>query len=537
MGYINLLQEFRQKLYQIIPKRRDATMDLIDALSSDHQCDSVIKLSLNKFFRRKYQSLTKVIKDFLYRDYKFTKNGSIQLVLEPCQESRQKLKELKASLCEVAKQRKFYLFGVDVTPSLRPYAKTLEDKSIVYLPNPAPGNKPIGVGHSFSVLAYLPEKTSSAPWILPLDVRRVKTEEKGHEVGLEQMEHLLTEEPTPFHQSLCMLVADSLYPTLENRERASKHENFVLNSRMKSNRNVFAPAPEGQKKKKYGEKMKLNVPETHLLSDQIGTFFLETAKGKKRCICFKLWQNLLLRGNRQFKGYLNPITLIQFEVLDAQTNEALFHKSLWIVLIGSRRHEIFPEMAYSSYAQRYDLEHFFRFGKNRLLMDKFQTPDVKHEENWWEIVQLSYIQLFLGRNIAKTILHPWERYLETHKKTQNQVGPTQVQRDFGSILEQTGTPAKEVLVRQSGKGRQKGDTLEKREPSEIIFKKSKKKDSKVKSDAKKIQKKELLRFEKKLKNLKTLNLTSVLEVVKDLLQLSDINESDFAEKLMNFAET
>ena len=38
-----------------------------------------------------------------------------------------------------------------------------------------------------------------------------------------------------------------------------------------------------------------------------------------------------------------------------------------------------------SYRQRFDIEHFFRFGKNRLLMDKIQTPDVQHEESWWQL--------------------------------------------------------------------------------------------------------------------------------------------------------
>jgi hypothetical protein len=33
-----------------------------------------------------------------------------------------------------------------------------------------------------------------------------------------------------------------------------------------------------------------------------------------------------------------------------------------------------------AYLQRYDLEHFFCFGKQKLLLDKFQIPDDEHEE-------------------------------------------------------------------------------------------------------------------------------------------------------------
>ena len=41
-----------------------------------------------------------------------------------------------------------------------------------------------------------------------------------------------------------------------------------------------------------------------------------------------------------------------------------------------------------SYRQRFDIEHFFRFGKTRLLMNKIQTPDVRHEEAWWQLVMI-----------------------------------------------------------------------------------------------------------------------------------------------------
>ncbi len=35
--------------------------------------------------------------------------------------------------------------------------------------------------------------------------------------------------------------------------------------------------------------------------------------------------------------------------------------------------------------QRYDMEHLFRFGKQKLLMTAYSTPDVEHEENWFKL--------------------------------------------------------------------------------------------------------------------------------------------------------
>ena len=66
---------------------------------------------------------------------------------------------------------------------------------------------------------------------------------------------------------------------------------------------------------------------------------------------------------------------------------------MWLALSGHRRNELSATDVYESYKQRYDIEHFFRFGKQKLLIDRFQTPKVSHEENWWQIVQLAYTQL------------------------------------------------------------------------------------------------------------------------------------------------
>lgn len=80
-------------------------------------------------------------------------------------------------------------------------------------------------------------------------------------------------------------------------------------------------------------------------------------------------------------------------------------------VIGKRRHELSLLQVHEAYTQRYDLEHFFRFSKKRLLPSKFQTPDFEHEENWCQLVQLAYVQLWLARCLVKAMSRPWERYL------------------------------------------------------------------------------------------------------------------------------
>ena len=58
---------------------------------------------------------------------------------------------------------------------------------------------------------------------------------------------------------------------------------------------------------------------------------------------------------------------------------------MWLIVIGSRRDELSLQDCYDSYRQRYDMEHLFRFGKQKLLMTAYSTPDVNHEENWFKL--------------------------------------------------------------------------------------------------------------------------------------------------------
>ena len=148
----NKLLNFRNNLYQLLPKRSDAIFNLLDALSSSgHECRSVIELSESPFFRRKYSSITDAITEGLPQA-PFAKIE--QLVFN--------------TIKDEGGNNKFFL---DCTNNARPWARKLSDKSIVYAPNPAPGNRPICVGHQYSIIAMSP-KVSNAEYFDPY-LRRV----------------------------------------------------------------------------------------------------------------------------------------------------------------------------------------------------------------------------------------------------------------------------------------------------------------------------------------------------------------------------
>lgn len=166
-----------------------------------------------------------------------------------------------------------------------------------------------------------------------------------------------------------------------------------------------------------------------------------------------------------------PSDRLSGRLFDAETGALVFQRPLWLwqIVRGRRGAEWTLEQIYTAYRQRFDLEHFFRFAKNRLLLDKFQTPEVRHEEHWWQLVCLAYLQLWLAAPLANALPKPWERYLP--KRPSGTVSsPTRVQRDFERIIRLVGTPARSPKRRGISPGRRQDVQHDRRARFPVIFK-------------------------------------------------------------------
>jgi len=179
-----------------------------------------------------------------------------------------------------------------------------------------------------------------------------------------------------------------------------------------------------------------------------------------------------MRGNQQEKSSDCIFRLIRVRIV-REDGSLIFKRPLWLIVSGQKRVELSLFDVFTIYRQRFDLEHFFRFGKTRLLMDKSQTPDATHEEVWWQLVMISYMQLYLARHNAQNIPKPWERSLPIFKEPAREKSPTQVQNDFFRIIQEIGTPAQPLKPRKKSKGRQKGQLQVKRQRYAIVSKKKK----------------------------------------------------------------
>lgn len=457
------IQQFRRELYHLFPKRSDAIMNLLDALTSHgHRCRSIIQLSNVNCFDRQYSSITDAIADGLpYADFK-------------------KIGKLIYDYASKKNEAKYHLFIIDCTPNPRPYARKLVDRRITHFPNPAPGNKPIVVGHQYSVLTMLPNNPleKAKHWVIPISTKRVESCTKGNEVGMEQIVESIS--TLDLEQGLCVSVGDTLYGTEQCRISAGKQGNLVHIFRINSTRNFYSiPTPiesnilKKGRKTEFGNKMHLSDVKTHRACDRYEEKTWINSKGKEYTAQIRCWDNMLLRGSRKYHSSAHPMNLIQIILLNDQKEE-VYKRPLWLSIFGLRRNEISLFDAYQSYNSRYDIEHFFRFSKQNLLLDAYQTPNVEHEELWWQFCMLAYMQLYLGKDNIANSVQPWERYLPEYKniknKTKSTITPSHTQRGFADLLKIIGTPAKPSVARGKTSGRQVGATQIKRELMPIIFK-------------------------------------------------------------------
>lgn len=445
---VNNFRNFRDKIYHSFSLRRDATFELIDALSSNTGASSVVELSLNPLHRRNYCSITRSVDEFYPRN-------------TDKKEKNDKLMKILAEQCIVQNERKYFLFGVDCTPNPRRYAPTQQDRGFVYAPNTISGNKPVTIGHQYSIVAFLPEKLDqhSPPWVVPISCHRVTTDEKGALIGMKQITQCIQSQHA-FKNALCVSVADSAYSNADLICESNKNLNQIHISRLRNNRVLNYCATEENtakkgRKKCFGDQFRLRDKTTWKAPDEEIIFEISSKKNKKQIVKITSWNSIVMRGTKESNSSKYPLRLLQICVYK-ESGELLFKKPLWLIVTGEKRFELLLKDIFDCYRQRFDIEHFFRFGKNKLLMNKSQTPDVNHEEAWWQLTMIAYTQLYLARDLATNTPKPWEKYLPVFKSAK-EISPTQVQKDFERIIRMFGTPAQPLKHRKKARGRLIGE--------------------------------------------------------------------------------
>lgn len=435
-------------------------MDVLDALSSQSRAQSVVELSLEACFRREHTSVFKAIAAY---SPKWTKKS---------------LAQLASPYLPQPQHRSFWAFGVDTTPQPRPYAQTLKDRSYVYQPALLQSNKPVTIGHCYSEVALLPEPEAQqgSPWVIPLSCQRVHSGGDKELEGAIQMNVLLDDPTLPFHNQLCVEVGDTSYSKPKYLFANRTKSNLVSLVRARGTRTFYRKADPSRRRSArghpvwYGAAFSLHDPRTWPVPDEVANTSTTSRRGRVYQVKIEAWHDMLMRGKRKpiyIPMHRYPFTLVRICLYNANGVLA-YPQALWAIVMGEKRGALNLLDISTTYAQRYDLEHFFRFGKQRLLLADFQTPEVEHEENWWALAHLAYLQLWVARPYAENHPHPWEDSRSASKS--QPLSPTRVQRDFGRIIRQIGTPAALPKLRGYSPGRPKGMVLAHRPRLPPVFK-------------------------------------------------------------------
>ena len=460
------LQQFREELYRALPRRADATMDLVDALSANTHARSVVELSLAPQFRRGHPSVHDAI-DALQN------NPGHSPIDGPRRNLEGKLLSAVASQVQAPARRGYYLVAVDGFTVARPHARTLADRGYVHtVEGSSLMGRPVTVGHTYSLLVHLPERgPKDPPWAPGLSSRRIPSGRSASDVGVEQLWDILGAKDVPWAGQLVVCCIDSGYGNAPFLADAAKEPNLVAIARFRSNRVLYRSPPPRQSGQRgrtpsYGERFDLGKAVSWHEPDAIDTFQRQTHRGRTLTVTVRAWHDMLMKGSRAYPMHAHPFTLLRIECRSGGPDAERVHPPMWLAVVGDRRRVVSPEQGYDDYRQRFDQEHSHRFLRQRLLLDASQTPETQHEENWIQIVRLAYVQLFAARHVAQALPRPWEKAV----KSTGPLSPTMVQRDLGRILATIGTPACAPKPRGKSPGRLLGDSpgLRKRRP--VVFK-------------------------------------------------------------------
>jgi hypothetical protein len=148
----------------------------------------------------------------------------------------------------------------------------------------------------------------------------------------------------------------------------------------------------------YGERFDLKDQQTWHQPSGVDQTSYKTCRGRTVTVTITAWQNMLMRGSKALPTHQSPFTLLRIVSTD-EAGEPMY-KPMWLIVMGQQRSETSSVQAQIGYRQRFDLEHTFRFGKQKLLLSAFETPDAEHEQQWIHLVMLAYVELWAAHAIA-----------------------------------------------------------------------------------------------------------------------------------------
>lgn len=454
--------------------------NFVMSMASSPSISHPVELAASPFCHYHYSNLTKVLKYWQVgeRNFRHFIRGFLPLPRQ------------------LASGIGYYALTHDVTKMLKGHSPCLKDRQ--YVPtsnNVVPSNRALGVGYPVSALHL---GTGQGGWCPPLALDRLGSQNDSNAVAVNQISSLLQDKTLPFGQELCLLRADISYGKAIFLASLYEFDHLVLIVRLRVGMKVWAKAPDadptGGARRIYGDKFYLTdssqwktyhkkghsypVWQQALCEQPVDEHLEQDAvlgNGRKVILDIRRWNNLLIRTKEGASMKNKILDVLRVQVLDAQSRQPIFDRPMFLAVSGKRKSHVDSALAQQQYRERYDVEPYYRFAKNKLLMDKLQTPTAEHLDLWLRMVQISSWLLFTAsEEIGQVSCPVWQKYLPKNKAAQDQphqpLTIAQTQR-AAHLLFCTFDPAPFLPLKcKKGKGRQKGVTFAQRTRFNVVKK-------------------------------------------------------------------
>jgi hypothetical protein len=427
---IEALRQFREAVYQVFAPSRDAAFELIDAIAHSRDARSAVEVSLSPTMERGF--------------------GSVYKGVERTRVDWRQLHPLLLGEADRSGALLFdgwQLYALDHSPYPRPSAPTVSDRSFVH------GADGIVVGHQYSLLGRVMHERGS--WVGLVDWERIATHHRPTAVGATQIARL----------KLCrkqrrIISADSEYVTDAILDEADAETRLLI--RFRGNRKLFRaakPKPSSQRgpQPQHGEKLKLNQAETLQTPDR--NYQIAQPGGGR--VEIAIWENVHVESRSGI-----PLCAVRVEVFRAN-GQRRYKRPLWLAWTGPA--EVDWPQFWRVYLKRFCLECVHQFTKNSLTWTRGRFGHTGREERWTTLVMLAYWQLLLCAPLARDLCRPWEKPMPAGALPT----PGRVQRDYGRLFQEVGSPTRSPKVRGIAPGRSKGYRPAPRPHFEVVRKSEK----------------------------------------------------------------
>jgi hypothetical protein len=446
-GAAGKLAVFRRELYSCFTARADALSELCDAvLCAPGRVTDLARLSLVPEFRRGHGAL-----------YDGLNAGRLDVA---------RLRAAVAGLPLPSWRDGGIRLAVDVSGWLRPEAATCPERMncFVYGRGRNPGQMVPGWPYSF-VAALGPGPSS---WLVLLDAVRLGPDDDAAAVTAAQLREvagrLIAAGRWRPGDPDVLVTMDAGYDPVRLSWLLRDLPVTVV-GRVRTGRVFHAPAPPREPGRPgrpglHGPALRL-ARDTAAAGDVTGTG--QTSRGPAAVDAWRRMHPALGReGGWSDHPRDQPLPVVEGTVvrLAPERGEAMW---LWASDPDPGQEQV--ARLWQAYLRRFDIEHCFRFLKQRLGWTAPLLRDPRAADRWTWIVIAAWNQLWLARPLAAAVRLPWQPAVPARDLT-----PGRVHAQFRAARQTAGTPASPPKSPSPGPGRPKGSKNKHKAPRQPVGK-------------------------------------------------------------------